>query len=249
MKHGHHVGHPGPSASHGRPATIRDLPPHLLAARVAAHLSAADAARLMQAAGTDHRDELKHVMDAKKKEAVGRAAEEIVRVMRDVTRSGRGYKIIPAGKFQGVDMGVFLREGDAAPGPLIHSFGGNPKRVAHMSVFLSGVVKNAVSTRHDYVATLQFGDRLLDPFPAETRRAAPTMAFAFIDDEWWKKAGKNPEAVVELFRDITRRWSGGMDVVVVEKHGRENTNAAGFDAHISKHPGKIVLWVKRTKSK
>jgi len=78
MKHGHHAAtHVGPSASHGRPATIRDLPPHLLAARVAAHLSAADAARLMQAAGHDHHDELKHVMDTKKKEAEEKMVEKM----------------------------------------------------------------------------------------------------------------------------------------------------------------------------
>ena len=65
-----------------RRATIHDLPGHVLAHRVAAHLSAADAARLMQAAGRVHRGDLGHVMNTKKKEPIVKLTEEIVDAVR-----------------------------------------------------------------------------------------------------------------------------------------------------------------------
>ena len=78
MKHGR-AGPPRPpprtQAGHERRATIHDLPGHVLAHRVAAHLSAADAARLMQAAGRVHRGELGHVMGQKKEEKEEREKE------------------------------------------------------------------------------------------------------------------------------------------------------------------------------
>ena len=73
-----------PRAQAGQ-ATIHDLPSHVLAHRVAAHLSAADAARLMQAAGHVHRGELGHVMGQKKEETekeVRRKAAPIVAAVR-----------------------------------------------------------------------------------------------------------------------------------------------------------------------
>ena len=113
MKHGHHVGHPGPSASHDRPATIRDLPPHLLANRVAAHLSAADAARLMQAAGKDHRGELKHVMNTKKTE-IEREAAPIVDAVKRIMRAGVGTKSTLRG-WRGKIFNVYVRNGQNDP--------------------------------------------------------------------------------------------------------------------------------------
>ena len=245
MKHGR-AGPPRPppraQAGHERRATIHDLPSHVLAHRVAAHLSAADAARLMQAAGRVHRGDLGHVMGQRKREMIEKPAEDIVRIMNDMARKGQSYVSINTEDFQGIPTSVFARDDVqvVAPGPLTHPFGGNPKNIAHVSVLLkSGGV---------YVATLQFGERILDPFPDITRRAAPRMAFAYIDDDRWKTAGKNPETAVELFREITKRWSGGMDVVVVEKHGREGEIPTPFDAHLEKHPGKIVLWIRRDRT-
>ena len=96
MKHGR-AGPPRPpprtQAGHERRATIHDLPGHVLAHRVAAHLSAADAARLMQAAGRVHRGELGHVMGQKKEERekeVEREAAPIVAAVRKlIAENGR----------------------------------------------------------------------------------------------------------------------------------------------------------------
>ena len=91
MKHGR-AGPPRPpprtQAGHERRATIHDLPSHVLAHRVAAHLSAADAARLMQAAGRVHRGDLGHVMGQRKREMIEKPAEDIVRIMRAAHEKG-----------------------------------------------------------------------------------------------------------------------------------------------------------------
>ena len=91
MKHGR-AGPPRPpprtQAGHERRATIHDLPGHVLAHRVAAHLSAADAARLMQAAGRVHRGDLGHVM-GQKKEEVEREAAPIVAAVRKLIAEHR----------------------------------------------------------------------------------------------------------------------------------------------------------------
>ena len=79
---------PRTQAGHERRATIHDLPGHVLAHRVAAHLSAADAARLMQAAGHVHREDLGHVM-GQRKEEVEREAAPIVAAVRKLIAEHR----------------------------------------------------------------------------------------------------------------------------------------------------------------
>ena len=100
MKHGR-AGPPRPpprtQAGHERRATIHDLPGHVLAHRVAAHLSAADAARLMQAAGHVHREDLGHVMGQKKeerdKEVQPKAAPIVAAVRKLIAEHGRGLHL------------------------------------------------------------------------------------------------------------------------------------------------------------
>ena len=92
MKHGR-AGPPRPpprtQAGHERRATIHDLPSHVLAHRVAAHLSAADAARLMQAAGHVHRGDLGHVMGQRKEEVEREAAPFVAAVRKLIAEHGR----------------------------------------------------------------------------------------------------------------------------------------------------------------
>ena len=92
MKHGR-AGPPRPpprtQAGHERRATIHDLPSHVLAHRVAAHLSAADAARLMQAAGHVHRGDLGHVMGQRKEEVEREAAPIVAAVRKLIAEHGR----------------------------------------------------------------------------------------------------------------------------------------------------------------
>ena len=121
MKHGRAGPPAGPpprtQAGHERRATIHDLPGHVLAHRVAAHLSAADAARLMQAAGRVHRGDLGHARGQKKEERekeVERAAAPIVAAVRKlIAEHGRQLDLhLPDGTRVGVlvyDSHPFLR--------------------------------------------------------------------------------------------------------------------------------------------
>ena len=115
MKHGR-AGPPRPpprtQAGHERRATIHDLPSHVLAHRVAAHLSAADAARLMQAAGRVHRGDLGHVMGQKKEEVEREAAPFVAAVRKLIAEyDGRGLPVRKLIAEQGRDIDWHLPDG------------------------------------------------------------------------------------------------------------------------------------------
>ena len=160
MKHGR-AGPPRPppraQAGHERRATIHDLPSHVLAHRVAAHLSAADAARLMQAAGHVHREDLGHVMGQRKeerdKEVQPKAAPIVAAVRKLIAEHGHHIELhLPDGTR--VEVYVFYDSHPFLRGEIIIRRSGTSTYLSFGSaidgMFTSPDVAEIYTDRHTY---------------------------------------------------------------------------------------------------